>query len=127
LSVLLQGHFHVILQQSIPHLNPSPRWDFIEPVACNIICSRWLQPRDNVSIDLELSDRRSMINLETDRVLITGAAGAIGTALRDGLRTSWRRLRLVDIRPVQDVTQNEEAILADVAEAMSGMFAPSCT
>ena len=28
----------------------------------------------------------AMINPETDRVLITGAAGAIGTALRTGLR-----------------------------------------
>jgi uronate dehydrogenase len=57
-----------------------------------------------------------MINPETDRVLITGAAGAIGTALRDGLRTSWRHLRLADIRPVQNVTDNEEAVVADVAD-----------
>jgi nucleoside-diphosphate-sugar epimerase len=31
-----------------------------------------------------------MIDPETDRVLITGAAGAIGTALRTGLRRHWR-------------------------------------
>jgi uronate dehydrogenase len=41
-----------------------------------------------------------MIDPMTDRVLITGAAGAIGTALRDGLRAHWRRLRLTDIRPI---------------------------
>ena len=28
-----------------------------------------------------------MVNPATDRVLITGAAGAIGTALRNGLRS----------------------------------------
>jgi uronate dehydrogenase len=58
-----------------------------------------------------------MIDPETDRVLITGAAGAIGTALRDGLRAkNWRRLRLTDIRPVSNLTHNEEAIVADVAD-----------
>src|SRR6202035_3902963 len=58
-----------------------------------------------------------MIDPETERVLITGAAGAIGTALRDGLRAkNWRRLRLTDIRPVSNLTHNEEAIVADVAD-----------
>jgi len=42
-----------------------------------------------------------MIDPNTDRVLITGAAGAIGTALRDGLRANWRHLRLTDVRPVR--------------------------
>jgi uronate dehydrogenase len=55
-----------------------------------------------------------MINPETDRVLITGAAGAIGTALRNGLRGAWRRLRLTDIRPIQDLANNEEAIASDI-------------
>jgi uronate dehydrogenase len=57
-----------------------------------------------------------MIDPQTDRVLITGAAGAIGTALRDGMRANWRHLRLTDIRPVQNVTSNEEAIVADIAD-----------
>jgi uronate dehydrogenase len=66
-----------------------------------------------------------MIDPQTDRVLITGAAGAIGTALRDGFRGSWRHLRLTDIRPVQNLSDNEEAIVADVTdrsavEAMMG-------
>ena len=30
-----------------------------------------------------------MIDPAKDRVLITGAAGAIGTALRQGLRSGW--------------------------------------
>jgi uronate dehydrogenase len=41
---------------------------------------------------------------------------AIGTALRDGLRATWHHLRLTDIRPVQKLTNNEEAIVADVAD-----------
>jgi uncharacterized protein YbjT (DUF2867 family) len=57
-----------------------------------------------------------MIDPKTDRVLITGAAGAIGTALRDGLRANWRRLHLTDIRPVQNLADNEEAIVADIAD-----------
>jgi uronate dehydrogenase len=56
-----------------------------------------------------------MIDPATDRVLITGAAGAIGTALRDGLRADWRHLRLIDIRPVRNPTANEETIVADIA------------
>jgi uronate dehydrogenase len=57
-----------------------------------------------------------MIDPRTDRVLITGAAGAIGTALRDGLRPAWRHLRLTDIRPLQGLTDNEEAVLADIVD-----------
>jgi uronate dehydrogenase len=57
-----------------------------------------------------------MINPETDRVLITGAAGAIGSALRAGLRSRWRRLRLTDIRPVSDLAGNEEFIAVDIAD-----------
>ena len=57
-----------------------------------------------------------MINPATDRVLITGAAGAIGTALRNGLRADWRQLRLTDNRPIANPTPNEECIIADVAD-----------
>lgn len=57
-----------------------------------------------------------MIAPETDRVLITGAAGAVGTALRTGLRGAWRDLRLTDIRPLHDLASNEEMVVADVAD-----------
>lgn len=57
-----------------------------------------------------------MINPESDRVLITGAAGAIGTALRNGLRGAWRHLRLTDIRPLQNLANNEEAIVSDIGD-----------
>jgi len=57
-----------------------------------------------------------MIDPNTDRVLITGAAGAIGTALRDGLRANWRHLRLTDVRPMQNLTNNEQAIVSDISD-----------
>jgi uronate dehydrogenase len=57
-----------------------------------------------------------MIDPAKDIVLITGAAGAIGTALRNGLRSEWRHLRLTDARPIQNPTPNEECIVADVAD-----------
>src|SRR5262249_7312688 len=56
------------------------------------------------------------MNPETDRVLITGAAGAIGTALRTGLRSHWRRLRLTDVRPIADLANNEEMVVVDIAD-----------
>jgi uronate dehydrogenase len=57
-----------------------------------------------------------MIDPDNGTVLITGAAGAIGTALRDGLRSGWRHLRLTDARPVKNPTPNEEPIVADVGD-----------
>jgi uronate dehydrogenase len=57
-----------------------------------------------------------MIDPATDTVLITGAAGAIGTALRDGLRADWRHLRLTDSRPITGLTANETFVLADIAD-----------
>jgi uronate dehydrogenase len=58
-----------------------------------------------------------MIDPNADRVLITGAAGAIGTALRQGLRPRWRQLRVTDIRPMADAAKyEEEAIAADVTD-----------
>jgi uronate dehydrogenase len=57
-----------------------------------------------------------MINPATDRVLITGAAGAIGTALRNGLRADWRHLRLTDNRPIAEPAPFEECITADIAD-----------
>ncbi|MCW3473237.1 NAD-dependent epimerase/dehydratase family protein [Limobrevibacterium gyesilva] len=57
-----------------------------------------------------------MIDPHTDRVLITGAAGEIGKALRSGLRAEWRHLRLTDIRPIPDLAANEEAVIADIGD-----------
>jgi uronate dehydrogenase len=57
-----------------------------------------------------------MIDPATDRVLITGAAGAIGTALRIGLRDAWQHLRLTDIHPIAEPASDEEVVVADVSD-----------
>lgn len=57
-----------------------------------------------------------MIDPAADTVLITGAAGGIGTALREGLRARWQHLRLTDIRPITGQTANEEFVLADIVD-----------
>jgi uronate dehydrogenase len=51
-----------------------------------------------------------------DRVLITGAAGAIGSALREHLRPAYRRLLLTDRQPIADPAPNEEAVIADITD-----------
>ena len=50
------------------------------------------------------------------RVLITGAAGAIGSALRAGLRGVYPLLRLADIRPLAAPTPREECVTADLCD-----------
>jgi uronate dehydrogenase len=57
-----------------------------------------------------------MIDPATDTVLITGAAGAIGTALRTGLQAGWRHLRLTDARPIAQLASNEQAVISDVGD-----------
>lgn len=57
-----------------------------------------------------------MIDPAKDTVLITGAAGAIGTALRHGLRAGWSHLRLTDSRPIKDPALNEEPVVADISD-----------
>jgi uronate dehydrogenase len=49
------------------------------------------------------------------RVLITGAAGEIGTVLRAGLASHYG-LRLLDVRPCANIGAGEEAIVADVGD-----------
>ena len=50
------------------------------------------------------------------RVLITGAAGAIGTVLRPSLREGLRELRLTDIDEVTDLADNETFVRADLSD-----------
>lgn len=52
-----------------------------------------------------------------DRILITGAAGRLGTELRRGLAPLARRLRLTDRGPIADLQPHEEAVVADLADA----------
>lgn len=52
-----------------------------------------------------------------ERVLITGAAGEIGSTLRAGLRGAYPLLRLSDVRPLSEARPGEETALADIADA----------
>lgn len=51
-----------------------------------------------------------------ERVLITGAAGGIGQVLRQGLRGSYRYLRLADIAPLGPAGSGEEVVAADICD-----------
>jgi uronate dehydrogenase len=57
-----------------------------------------------------------MITLPMHRILITGAAGAIGSTLRAGLRDSYELLRLSDIRALESPASGEETIQADLTD-----------
>ena len=50
------------------------------------------------------------------RLLLTGAAGEIGSVLRPALRGTAAALRLHDLRPVPDVAEGEEAMGGDIAD-----------
>jgi uronate dehydrogenase len=49
------------------------------------------------------------------QLLITGAAGRIGTVMRAGLRTRYR-LRLTDRVPVDDLQETERFVEADITD-----------
>ncbi len=61
------------------------------------------------------------------RILITGAAGQIGVALRRGLRGSYPLIRLADIAPLgaaeagEEVCQTDIRDIASVEKAMAGI------
>ncbi len=50
------------------------------------------------------------------RILITGAAGQIGVALRSGLRSEYPLLRLIDIAPLGEAGPGEEIVSADIRD-----------
>jgi uronate dehydrogenase len=49
-------------------------------------------------------------------VLITGAAGGIGTRLRQLLKGVYRELRLSDVKPPRDLAADESFVAADLAD-----------
>ncbi len=51
-----------------------------------------------------------------DTILLTGAAGRLGTELRRGLAPLARTLRIADREPIADVKPNEEAVIFDLAD-----------
>lgn len=50
------------------------------------------------------------------RVLITGAAGSVGSVLRAGLKGAYPHLRLTDIAPMGEAAEGEEIMLADMRD-----------
>jgi len=56
-------------------------------------------------------------------ILITGAAGEIGTVLRAGLCGSGRSLRLLDIKPQTAARVGEQCITADLTDPMAAQTA----
>ena len=52
-----------------------------------------------------------------ERLLITGAAGGLGTALRPRLAPLARRVRISDMVEMADVQPNEEAVVCDLSDA----------
>jgi len=64
-----------------------------------------------------------------NRILITGAAGKIGSTLREGLRERYAVLRLSDIAPLDPARASEEIVradLSDLAEVEAAMRGVDC-
>jgi uronate dehydrogenase len=57
-----------------------------------------------------------------ERILITGAAGQIGVALRQGLYGGYSLIRLLDIAPLGNAESGEEVLTADIRD-IAGMEA----
>jgi uronate dehydrogenase len=57
------------------------------------------------------------MNSRFDTVLLTGAAGRLGTHLRAGLAPLARRLRISDRGAITDLRSNEEAVICELADA----------
>jgi uronate dehydrogenase len=51
-----------------------------------------------------------------NRILLTGAAGRLGTQLRRGLAPLCRQMRLADLADIPDLMPNEEALRFDLAD-----------
>src|SRR3974390_1510187 len=50
------------------------------------------------------------------RILITGAAGKIGSTLRGGLRGSYALVRLLDVAPMGNAEAGEEICQTDIGD-----------
>lgn len=58
-----------------------------------------------------------------DRILITGAAGSLGRRLRVGLAPLARKLRLVDVKPMEPAAAHEEVVVCDLADRAAALEA----
>lgn len=52
-----------------------------------------------------------------EKLLLTGAAGGLGKALRERLKANCSVLRLSDVQPFGEAAVGEEVVLADLADA----------
>lgn len=50
------------------------------------------------------------------RLLITGAAGRLGTVVRRGLGAQWKHVRLTDVRPIEDPEPGADVMLCDLRD-----------
>lgn len=57
--------------------------------------------------------------MSLNRLLLTGAAGALGGVLREGLAAHAAKLRLSDIEPVIGLSAHEELVIADLADTQA--------
>lgn len=57
-----------------------------------------------------------MAGTSTDRVLLTGAAGTVGSVLRAGLRGRYSLLRVSDIAPLGEPGAGEEVVYGDLRD-----------
>lgn len=55
--------------------------------------------------------------MDFDTILITGAAGRLGTELRRGLAPLARKLLLTDRVEIKDLQSNEEAVICELSDA----------
>ncbi len=58
-----------------------------------------------------------------ERILITGAAGSLGSHLRRGLAPLARHLRLADVNPLGDAAPHEELVRCDLSDKDAAMAA----
>lgn len=58
-----------------------------------------------------------------NRILLTGAAGRLGTQLRRGLAPLCRYLRVADLAEIRDIQPNEEPLRFDLADMAATMAA----
>jgi len=59
---------------------------------------------------------RTALETRLERILITGAAGAIGSTLRAGLAGTYPLLRLTDVKPITDLAPGEEFLPAELSD-----------
>lgn len=60
-----------------------------------------------------------MTHLSHDTILMTGAAGGLGQAMRSRLKANCRILRLSDVAPMVPAQGGEEVVQADLADAQA--------